>query len=98
VKCITDALNNIKNKSSEGPQKNDLNINNDDDNIVNNVNGNDLEKKELATLTDINFHGYEEIFYYEVCGKIFCHLKFFLFLMLTKINEHNIETMFCFVA
>ena len=80
VKCITDALNKIKNLSSEGPQRNDLNIDNNDDNIVNNKNRNDFEKTELATVTDFNFHGNIEIFYYEVCGKIFYHLECFQYL------------------
>jgi hypothetical protein len=69
VKCITDALNHIKNINSEGSQKTDLNINDNDKDILNNENGN-VEKTELATVTDFNFHGNKEIFYYEVCGKI----------------------------
>lgn len=80
MKCITDALNNIKNLSSEGPQKTDININNSDDNVVNNENENDLEKTKLTTVTDLNFHGNKEIFYYEVCGKTFHHLEHFLYL------------------
>ena len=71
MKCVTDALNNIKNLSSEGPQKIDLNTNNNDDNSLNNKNEINFDKTELATETDVNFYENKEIFYYEVCGKSF---------------------------
>ena len=71
MKCITDALNNIKNQNCEDPQKKNLDINNNDDDILQNNSVNNLEKTEFVTETDLDFHGNKEIFYYEVCGKNF---------------------------
>ena len=66
MKCITDALNNIRNKSSEDLEKVNLNIFDKDIQYLNNENN--LEKTEIFTETDFNFYQKNEIFYYEVCG------------------------------
>ena len=66
VKCITDALNDIRNQSSEDLKKVNRNIFDKDIQYLENENN--LEKTEISNKANFNYYQKNEIFYYEVCG------------------------------